>query len=853
MASDSGDTHEDNKHQSEHDEQHADAVQDSAADNDHKENKDGQHTSPASNQDDKDNQTLASMARASKSSLNLGGVADDQADNDERDNVGVDEAGDDKDAFMLVARLRSQITDLTSQVTSLNSKLVRSYTQTGDLEDELHDVRDHEQRLQHKVKELEDYKQRWEKEIERGGWVERAHVQGEMRQLMSKVLEETKSKETAVEGQKALETEIENLTSSLFDEANKMVAVERMSRARAEEKMQSLEDAGATMKDLFDSVQANLRDTVTRMEGKDKEIERLKRKMLAAGVAPETPDIEKDPSAKEEVTVSDGSQMLSLDRSAASTAPHSPNFGILSPPRLLTGVLPFQEFLAFVAYLRQLRTTVLARPLDSVNYAAPYGGGGPTMSMRGFPTLQTSRQPSQTGVPTMPTPTQMLTPHLPLSTHLSQPFLKRCIDEDSDPSLRLDIAPGLGFLSRRNIGTAIVDGTLVIEPFFAGTPGAELPSGTCCLCGTSLERWSKGAPIAKPATAAVANVNSTMKKMLGSSGWFNSGNSSKNGTTTPPTIEKSEQPTSPTKTTFTAVPFDFPSKDPVDPNHQIHIFRVNETATSKYAVCPSYCLVRLRAVCEFWTYVRAIERGLLLEEGFRFGKGWTEAGATPRDKDNVAGLGFTDAIVEPKVTVTVASDTEKAAGGTSDVTEQTQQNNEKESDDEKQPDMSSQSTEDEHTLNQDVSPEDKADNDASMSPDSSKTPALTSHGNASTGSLNKPPVPKRSAARGNTSQPQTPVMREEKQASYPSSPALGSIDPVDPNVRPVKGGLHVDTAGNSNDDNVIVGSSSLGWEDHCWTEVVRLKECMFWTRVAAVEQDTSEPVASRLAVARHRR
>ncbi|KAM0791177.1 hypothetical protein ACM66B_005661 [Microbotryomycetes sp. NB124-2] len=787
-----------------------------------------EQAAPHSTQQDRDSKILAQIAAASSSSLHLAsgngnGNADAQATTTSQatsSSLAKDDDNDSEptDAFELVARLRSQITDLTSQVTSLNSKLVKSYTQTGDLEDELHETKDHEQRLQQRIKELEDYKLKWEKEIERGGWVEKAHVQGEMRQLMSKVLEETKSRETAVEGQKALETEIENLTSSLFDEANKMVAVERMTRAKAEEKMQSLEEAGATMKDLFDSVQVNLRETVTKLEGKDREIEKLKRKMLAAGVAPETPDAEKDPEAKEEVTVSDGTQLLSLDRSvASSTAPHSPNMHALAPPRLLTGALPFQEFLAFVAYLRQLRTSVLSRPLDNVAYSAGYAGSGPAMSMRGFPTLSAPRPANQSTMSAPPTPAQLLTPHLPLSTHLSQPFLKRCVEEDSDPALRLDIAPGFGFLSRRNVATAVVDGTLVIEPFFAGS-GAELPSASCALCGVSLERWSKGAIVAKTTTPSVANVNSTMKKMLGggASSWFSgSSSTSKSGTTTPtggapsPTSDK---PTSPTKTSFTSVPFEFPSKDPVDPRHQIHIVRVNDTSNNRYAVCPSYCLARLRSVCEFWTYVRVIERGLLLEEGFKFVKGWTEKvdEGAPSDKSEkpataataVEGLGLTGATTEGPVTVTVSSDVENAA------------------------------TRDESTV------ADESESNPATSPELSKSPALTSHGNTSSGSIHKPPVPKRSAARGG-SRPQTPVMREEKQASFPSSPDL-SIDT-----------RHVGSNGAAQltkSDSVIIGASALGWEDYCWNEVVRLKECMFWTRMAAVERDTGDVVPSRLAV-----
>lgn len=76
----------------------------------------------------------------------------------------------------LVAFLRGQITDLTSQVTSLNGKLVKSYTTRGDLEDNLHESKEMEMGLRRRVKELEVDKERWTKEIEQGGWVERVRL-----------------------------------------------------------------------------------------------------------------------------------------------------------------------------------------------------------------------------------------------------------------------------------------------------------------------------------------------------------------------------------------------------------------------------------------------------------------------------------------------------------------------------------------------------------------------------------------------------------------------------------------------------------------------------------------------------
>jgi len=63
-------------------------------------------------------------------------------------------------------------------------------------------------------------------------------------------------------------------------------------------------------------------------------------------------------------------------------------------------------------------------------------------------------------------------------------FYKRCLVEDVEPTLRLDLAPGLSWLARRTVIGAVTGGTLVVEPFipqsrFYGNAYA------CALCGES--------------------------------------------------------------------------------------------------------------------------------------------------------------------------------------------------------------------------------------------------------------------------------------------------------------------------------------------------------------------------------
>ncbi|GAA5843379.1 hypothetical protein JCM11251_002464 [Rhodosporidiobolus azoricus] len=769
------------------------------------------------------------------------------------------------DTVELVASLRGQITDLASQVAGLNQKLIRSYQTQGELEDDLHEKLDSESALRQKVAELENDKRKWTKEIEAGGWVEKSNVQSEMSALMARVVEEAESRKSAVQKHSALETEIENLTSNLFTEANKMVAFERLARARAEEKTRSVEEAGVSMQALLEDVQVGLQETMGKLDKREAEIAELKKRLAAHGEHVEEDIPEGQETADGDVSgimFSDGEHLTPLDTKTIkppSSAVVTPSH--LSAPRLLTTALPYHEFLAFITYLRQLRVSALSRPPDGAGYPHPM------LQSRHM----TYEQQHAHGL----TPAQLLAPHLLLSTHLSQPFLKRCVEEDSDPALRLDIAPGLGLFSRRTVGTSIVDGTLLIEPLHG-----ELPSDKCALCGCNLAMWlpnSPHRPLARPSSATNVNTaTQTMRKILPSS-LFRSNSSSQNpsNNTPPVSIPSSAHHSAASSTesfTFPA-PVEKASHHPHDSALQVHLFRAGDNASQRYTVCPSYCLARLRAVCEFWTYVRVIERGLLLEEGFKFGQsgqggaaggkpalsrqssfvrehdasktagaagGASPATPTP-EKAEGAGLGFGPVGADGGEVDVEAKDfeAEDTEGGKREGEPDTPKIVEPESADEKE-------TEKEK--------EEKDSSPSASTPDLPQGAKLTENANSSTPSLPKPARPARSSARNSPaigthpSPPPSPKITPASPippatASAPSLPprsstplASGAAPPLP--SRPVSSStpsLATPAAGSSGD---IIGNS-VGWEDRCWSEVIRLKESVFWTRVAAISPDGS--------------
>lgn len=67
--------------------------------------------------------------------------------------------------------------------------------------------------------------------------------------------------------------------------------------------------------------------------------------------------------------------------------------------------------------------------------------------------------------------------HIPLK---ETRFYKRVLMEDIEPTLRLDLAPGISWLTRRTVLSGICEGTLVVEPIPLLTKKYEFP---CSVCG----------------------------------------------------------------------------------------------------------------------------------------------------------------------------------------------------------------------------------------------------------------------------------------------------------------------------------------------------------------------------------
>lgn len=98
--------------------------------------------------------------------------------------------------------------------------------------------------------------------------------------------------------------------------------------------------------------------------------------------------------------------------------------------------------------------------------------GGMTYTPSHSPTTSVSNVPSSPSTPNG-------TPIVPLK---ETRFFKRALVDDIEPTLRLDIAPGLSWLAKRNTMSALSDGTLLIDPI---PSSSRINLMVCTLCGES--------------------------------------------------------------------------------------------------------------------------------------------------------------------------------------------------------------------------------------------------------------------------------------------------------------------------------------------------------------------------------
>ncbi|WWC67959.1 uncharacterized protein I206_101878 [Kwoniella pini CBS 10737] len=429
----------------------------------------------------------------------------------------------------LINSLRSQLTLISDQSILLNQKLISSISKSADLEDELNELINENKKLNLKTNELKKEKENWEESMKTGLLVERSQIKDEMQKLAQGLVEEERKRGNAEEKRREVENEVDDLTAKLFDQANAMVATERMSRVEAESRLKLTEENLAAAESAVRDMQLHLQNA---------------------------------------------HQSSSSNLNGSSSQKSTEITTITITRKYLSSHLPYTEFIGFITHLRSLR-----------------------------PLKETSKN-------TFPPPL--------ITNLLTQPFLNRSIAEDNDPTLRLDVAPDLSWLSRRSVSQAILSGDLIIEPVststFLNNSSLAIQDIGCSLCGKSIfphhvPQSPGGSQFGPPPAHPQRGISSTGSR-FSLKPFFNSTSTTSSSSSTPV----------PTSIPNVPSPSHSPAASPAIGSggnvSSVYVFRIaksqiqtgssTEKGDSKlYPLCRTgWCLERMRATCEFWHFVR---------------------------------------------------------------------------------------------------------------------------------------------------------------------------------------------------------------------------------------------------------
>lgn len=244
----------------------------------------------------------------------------------------------DRDAQeMVISSLRAQVQDLFSQVTELNGKLVQSYDRVSDLEDDLHSASSTMRANTLQISQLELERTQHLSALNTGLLVEKTHVTAELSRVMERATEEAARRGQAESARAEIEKDLDDLSASLFGQANNMVAQARFAAASSERKVEEAERA---------------------LKGAEEAVTLMQHQMQAM-------QAEKERAL---LRVDDMQDMMGkgkwVDRE------RSP--GLHAATRLLSLHAPYQEFLLFVAHLRSVRPTSQQPPVMSTLLQLPF-------------------------------------------------------------------------------------------------------------------------------------------------------------------------------------------------------------------------------------------------------------------------------------------------------------------------------------------------------------------------------------------------------------------------------------------------------------------------------------------------
>jgi len=260
------------------------------------------------------------------------------------------------------------------QVTSLSTQLIESVEKQSRLEEQLHHQRKENEQLKKQNQELSAFQTNYQNIKAEN------EALGKLNHTLGKKLEdETKEKLAAKDEVSKLQSEVEELSASLFDEANKMVSTARREAHEIGRRNESLISQLKEKDFLMESLQNQLRELKNVIHEKD-----------------------------DQQSIMTSSNRNSVDEFKLGFM-RSEDYPPLYTPTINAIRFDLKLFKEFNKFISDLKYIELIRDTNTK-------------------------------------------------------FIKKLVADDVEPALRIDLANGIGWLSKRSLMGAFIDGRVIIEP-----------------------------------------------------------------------------------------------------------------------------------------------------------------------------------------------------------------------------------------------------------------------------------------------------------------------------------------------------------------------------------------------------
>lgn len=380
--------------------------------------------------------------------------------------------------------------DLSHEVAALSAKLITAINNQTNLDDALQETRHELEEARAYIAQLEEERRQHREALASGILVRRTETERKEEKLQKEMMEERKKRNSAERQKKGMESELESLTSQLFEEANQMVAAARHEKEKSDRRTDMYKAKVEETETLLASQQAQLKQLKDVLE---EEQTKSRESVQPSNTAPSTPVMGANSERVSTSTIGRPTHTRNTLSTQSIPPPESPlHFDHLIHPVVRTDVQAYEDF---VGLLRTNRGSTPPSRSTSGSYVGlnvlGLGSKDTTSQSTVIPSLRSVTRPSSRSTSAQVTPapggTNSPDPNAESSNATSIPlkdtkYYKRALAEDIEPTLRLDTAPGLSWLQRRTVLQSITTGRLIVEPF-PPRHAFHSPVYSCSLCG----------------------------------------------------------------------------------------------------------------------------------------------------------------------------------------------------------------------------------------------------------------------------------------------------------------------------------------------------------------------------------